>query len=291
MRSIKWQDELAMLAALLLAWPAALPAQEFTLLTNADNTITITAFGGSDSALTIPNTTNGLPVTRIGEGAFYGFTNLISVTMQAGITNIGAMAFEDCHNLASVTIPIGVTSIEFGTFDDCGSLTRVAIPNSVTSIGVDAFSDCAQLVSVAIPGSVTNIGTEAFAGCDSLENVYFEGNPPVYGLDVFWNDINLTVYYLPGTWVTNWGSTFGGAPTMLWNPQVANDGSLGVQAGQFGFTITGTPGISIVVESCTNLRNPVWTPVSTNTLASGASYFSDSQWPGNAASFYRLRAP
>ena len=49
---------------------------------------------------------------------------------------------------------------------------------------------------------------------------------------------------------------------MLWNPLIQASGtSFGVQSSQFGFNITGTTNIPIVVEACTNLANPQWTPV------------------------------
>ena len=47
----------------------------------------------------------------------------------------------------------------------------------------------------------------------------------------------------------------------------------------------------IVEEACTNLANPIWSPVSTNTLTGGSSYFSDPQWTNFPARFYRLRSP
>jgi hypothetical protein len=95
---------------------------------------------------------------------------------------------------------------------------------------------------------------------------------------------------LPGT--TGWGSTFGGRPTVLWSPQVQTSGaSFGVRTNRFGFTITGTSNLVIVVEACTNLVNPTWSPVATNTLTGGSSYFSDPRWTNNPARFYRLRSP
>ena len=48
--------------------------------------------------------------------------------------------------------------------------------------------------------------------------------------------------------------------------------NLGVQANEFGFTITGTSNLVIVVEACTDLANPVWSPLGTNTLIDGSSY-------------------
>jgi hypothetical protein len=50
-------------------------------------------------------------------------------------------------------------------------------------------------------------------------------------------------------------------------------------------------GQTIVVEAATNLSNPNWIPVATNTVTSGTSYFSDPQ-PANLPNrFYRLRSP
>ena len=33
--------------------------------------------------------------------------------------------------------------------------------------------------------------------------------------------------------------------------------------------------MTVVVEASTNLANPTWTPLATNTLTSGSAYFSD----------------
>ena len=64
-----------------------------------------------------------------------------------------------------------------------------------------------------------------------------------------------------------------------------------VRMNQFGFNITGGSNLVIVVETCTNLTNPVWSPLRTNTLTTGLSYFNDSQWTNYPGRFYRLRSP
>jgi hypothetical protein len=66
--------------------------------------------------------------------------------------------------------------------------------------------------------------------------------------------------------------------------------SFGVQTNRFGFTITGTSNLVIVVEACTNLANPAWSPAGTNTLIDGSSYFSDPHWTNYPARFYRLHS-
>jgi hypothetical protein len=55
--------------------------------------------------------------------------------------------------------------------------------------------------------------------------------------------------------------------------------------------INGSSNLAIVVEACTNLANPIWLPVGTNTLSGGSSYFRDAQWMNYPARFYRLRSP
>jgi hypothetical protein len=98
------------------------------------------------------------------------------------------------------------------------------------------------------------------------------------------------VYYMPGT--TGWGSTFGGRPSVLWNPQVqTDDPSFGVRTNRFGFAITWASGMVVVVEASTNLVNPLWSPVATNILTDGSSYFRDPQWTNYPARLYRLRSP
>ena len=91
---------------------------------------------------------------------------------------------------------------------------------------------------------------------------------------------------------SGWGTTLAGRPTALWRPQVqTSDASFGVKLNQFGFNITWADGRVVVVDASTNLATPVWTPVSTNTLAGGSSYFSDPHWTNAPTRFYRLRSP
>jgi hypothetical protein len=296
---------------LLLALPAAVQAQFGYAVTNG--TITISGYSGPGGAVTIPSMVNGLPVTSIGNWAFQYCYSLTSVTIPDSVTSIGGGAFWECTRLASVTIGNSVTTIRAYAFYECSSLAIVTIGNSVSTIGDYAFQWCSSLTSVTIPDSVSTIGDYAFGGCSSLASVmignsvttiggyafyscrnltgvYFEGNAPSVASNVFYGDNYLTVYYLPAT--TGWGAFFADRPTALWNPQMpTNDANFGVRTNQFSFPITGTTNLAVVVEACTNLANPVWSPVGTNTLTGGASYFSDPRWTNYPARFYRLRSP
>jgi hypothetical protein len=256
-----------LLLLVLLAPPGAARAQ-FTYTTQS-GAVTITGYTGSGGAVTIPdripNTTNGLPVTSIGDSAFLGRLSLTSVTIPNTVTNIGDEAF-----------------------DECAGLTSVTLGNSLTSIGSGAFSGT-SLTNITIPSGVTTIQAYAFYACASLTNVYFQGNAPSFGAGVFAYDDSATVYYLPGT--TGWAA-FDILPAVLWNPLIRTSGpSFGVQTNQFGFAITGPSNIVVVVAASTNLVNPTWYPLATNTLTGAPAYFSDPQWTNYPCRFYRLTMP
>jgi hypothetical protein len=124
-----------------------------------------------------------------------------------------------------------------------------------------------------------------------MKGIYFKGNAPrLGGTNVFSYANDVTVYYLPGT--TGWGTTYGGRPTALWNPSIqTTNASFGVRTNQFGFTITGTTNIPIVVEASIDLATASWTPLQTCTLTNSSIYFTDPQWTNYPARFYRLRSP
>jgi hypothetical protein len=121
--------------------------------------------------------------------------------------------------------------------------------------------------------------------------VYFEGNAPATVPPLFSDDDNVTVYYLAGT--TGWDSPFAESlPPTLWNAQVrTSSANFGVQTNRFGFNISGTTNIPIVVEACTNLANARWTPLQSCAITNGLIYFSDAQWTNYPARFYRIRSP
>jgi BspA type Leucine rich repeat region (6 copies) len=246
-------------------------------------------------------------VTSIGTYAFNGCSNLVSVAIGNGVSSIGINAFIHCGltnvtlpnsitsigsgafaycKMTSLIIPDSVTSIGSGAFSYCYNLTNASIGNGVISIGVGAFGVCSNLICVTIGSGVQSIGSGAFGTCPALEFVYFKGNAPPINANAFIPS-PATIYYLPGT--KGWGSTLGGRPAALWNPQAV---AAGVSGGHFGFNITGPTNATIVVEASASLSNLVWLPVSTNTLsASGTSSFSDPQFSNYSSRYYRFASP
>jgi hypothetical protein len=269
---------------------AEVQAQDFTY-TNIGGAITITGStprGGLLGAVSIPSAINGLPVVKIGDAAFVTNGGITSLIIPSSVTNIGVNAFEQCGFMTNVTLAEGLMTIEDFAFIYNFTLLNLSIPNGVTSIGTSAFFDCPNLTSVVIGTGVTNIGDGAFTLCSTLANVFFKGDAPAVGPDSF--DTPTTVYYLPGT--KGWKATLSRVAAKLWNPQVqTQDGHFGVRQNRFGFDITGTPGIPLVVEASTNFAAPLWVPVQSCTLTNGSIYFSDPQWTNCPSRVYRVRSP
>lgn len=279
-------------------------------LGNSLTNISATAFASSTNLASV---SIGINVTSIGNSAFSGCSSLTNVIIPNSVTSIGSFAFATCRNLTgisigshvasiaeeafwnctkltSITIPDSVRALGYYSLGVCTNLTRATIGNGLTNLADAAFQLCTHLTNVTIGAGVARIGTNAFNNCFSLASMYFQGNAPILDGAVFTGDTNATVYYLPGT--TGWGSTFGGRPAVLWNPQVqTGSATFGIRTNRFGFTISGSSNLVIVVEAATNLVNPVWSAVGTNRLTNGASYFSDSRWTNYSSRFYRLRAP
>ncbi len=136
---------------------------------------TIGEMGNSDK-LAIPKTTkgdivipasfDGMPVTKIGLGAFSGCMNLTSVVVPEGVESIDRLAFKDCISLTSITLPSTLKRID--GFENCISLTSVKIPNGV--ISVKGFSGCTSLESISIPETVKELGS--FENCKALKSIF-----------------------------------------------------------------------------------------------------------------------
>lgn len=164
----------------------------FTIESDGD-TCTITDFSGYGD-IVIPSTYKGLPVTSIGNGAFFGCSSLISITIPNSVISIGYNIFSSCYNLTSIVVQEGNGKyhsrgnclIETDSKTIISVCANSVIPNdgSVTSIGDRAFFRCYGLTRITIPNSVTSIGDAAFYWCDHLTSIIFQGTRAQ------WNEIN-----------------------------------------------------------------------------------------------------
>src|SRR5262245_13883057 len=95
----------------LLLLVAPLGAQAQYSYTTNNGAVTITQYTGPGGAVVIPANISGLPVTSIGDFAFYSNTNLTNVQIPNGVTNIGFEAFYSCSSLTGVSVPRTVLNI------------------------------------------------------------------------------------------------------------------------------------------------------------------------------------
>ena len=123
---------------------------------SSDGGATYTVTGAVNDYITaviIPATYQGAPVTAIKSNAFYYCTQLASIVIPDSITRIGIGAFNDCSSLTKVTLPAGITQIEDDTFNGCSALESVVIPAGVDYIGDNAFKDCTRLTHILFRGT------------------------------------------------------------------------------------------------------------------------------------------
>ncbi len=113
-------------------------------------------------------------VTGIKDEAFFGCSDLASITIPNSVTDIGVGIFSGCNNLTSIKVENDNTV--YDSRNECNAIIKTntntliagcsatIIPEDIKSIGQYAFNDCGNLTSVTIPESVTNIGDYAFYG-------------------------------------------------------------------------------------------------------------------------------
>lgn len=145
-----------------------------------DETGQITGYTGNDAVLIIPDMINGVPVTSIGDSAFYECQSLQSITLSNNITTIQLYAFASCKNLETVNLSSSLREIEAGAFSYCGKLEGIILPDSIDSIGEISFGFCNSLTSINIPEGLNSIDVFAFYSCNSLHEFVVDDLNPDY---------------------------------------------------------------------------------------------------------------
>ncbi len=167
---------------------------------------TVTGIGTcEDTELYIPGTYEGLPVTKIGDDAFYGNSSLTAVYIAEGITEIGGAAFYDDYKIKHIEVPSSIEKVGSNAFRGIGGAGvynnyeglrylgnkdnpyLVLISASAGYGGFDseagtlheetkviyreAFKDWQNLKKITIPSKVTDIGACAFENCRQLRSI------------------------------------------------------------------------------------------------------------------------
>ena len=174
--------------------------------------------------MTVVNDGKTYSVTRIGESAFSGFTNVEKITLPSTIKNFRSYAFKDCCKLKSLNIPAQLTTIGAQAFMNDSLLEVPAIPTSVKTINKEAFYNCG-IKELTVPAGVNALGisfcqnakklekvtflnpfniipNQSFMGCSSLEVVILPKNLTQFGPHAFKGCSSLKSIDLPNTLVT-----------------------------------------------------------------------------------------
>ncbi len=160
-------------------------------LIDVDRIIYRVVFDGSITSLTIGNN------VTIGDGAFYGASNLKSISLGSG-AKIGNRAFYNCTSLEDIDLS-GVK--EIGDYAFSGDIhytyrdenyIEIDIKNgeyvfcyyapqfvsvnleSLEKLGEGAFATCKKLESVKLGDNLTSISNAAFQYCDALSSINLE---------------------------------------------------------------------------------------------------------------------
>ena len=114
-------------------------------------------------------------LTSIDEKAFFGCSNLQSVTFPEGLTEIGASAFEG-SGLTSVKFPSTMDNVQEAAFLGCNNLSSIDFNNAPAVLNPHAFTLCPSLEYVYIPKTVQLWGWGHFFICENLKTVVSEAN-------------------------------------------------------------------------------------------------------------------
>jgi len=167
---------------------------EGVLYNVVDGKAVVAGYEGTAVNINIAEIYEGVPVTEIGEEAFYKASNIETVIIPDGVTYIDHLAFSECDNLTSVSIPDSVSYIGISAFDGCEKLQyatygnakylgnasneylaliavtatdyrEYAIHQEARIIADFAFQDCKNLTEITVPDSVVAVGSLTFNGC------------------------------------------------------------------------------------------------------------------------------
>ncbi len=162
-----------------------------------DNTVEITNYKGTETALVIPETIEQKPVTALASGAFSELENVESITIPKGVTSLPDYVFAYCDSLEQVIFPEGLKAIGESVFTGCKSLKSLTLPDSLRDIDFSAFSGCTALSDITFPKNLEYVGQDAFLRCTSLKKVVFSEGLYRIGEGAFKNCSKLEKIELP----------------------------------------------------------------------------------------------
>lgn len=126
-----------------------------------DKQATLVTFSDRKSTdIFLPEYINGVPLRKIGFGAFKGCENIQKVVIPDTVKTIENSAFRGCPNLTEVIISNNAETIAAYAFENCKNLKKVRLPSRVRSLTDKAFQKCYKLTDFIVVDMNKNDGSE-----------------------------------------------------------------------------------------------------------------------------------
>ena len=275
-------------------------------------TCTVVQAGAAASLAINPASTNvsssaasGRSIGVTANVSWTAVTNASWLAVTAGSSGVsnGTVTFSVATNAGTTARTGGVIVAGGGISRTCTVVQAgAAVQRIIELSGGLAFGNVVTGMTKTATLTISNIGNSALTVTSIGYPSRFTG--AWSGSIAAGNSTNVTVTFAPvalsaygGTVTVNSDKT-SGANTIsasgtgtIWRLAVQYDEGFGVASNRFGFNLNWTSGRVVVVDACTNLINPVWSPLQTNTLSNTPTYFSDPKWTNVIGRFYRIRAP
>lgn len=117
-------------------------------------------------------------VTKIGNDAFHGCTNITSVALPNSVTSVGFYAFSSCSSLSQPVYNAHVFAYLPSTY-----LGSYSIPSGIETIAEGAILECEGLTGIIIPSSVKSLTRRSMFsnyGFENLASIVVEPGNPCY---------------------------------------------------------------------------------------------------------------
>ena len=129
--------------------------------TENSGTITITGYSGPGGSVTIPSAINGLPVAGIGPGAFESCSNLTSITIPVTVTKLGDRAFYGLTNLISAYFYGNAPRADSTVFFGDNKATVYYLPDTTGWVGYSGIINVGTVLWIPqVQNSGANFGVK-----------------------------------------------------------------------------------------------------------------------------------
>ena len=101
---------------------------------------------------------------------------ITEIRVEEGITAIGNHAFDGLTNLLSVSLSGTVKRTGVCSFGECISLTELSFPEGLRALGCRSLWGCVGLETIRLPKTLIFVDLMALAYCPNVRDVYYAGS-------------------------------------------------------------------------------------------------------------------